>query len=352
MAGLRHDRIRRAAHHFAETLLASANQQERSWRTVPLGSSAFELGVNASHELGRMIDGAFLPGTPQTSQLRLAVLHQDEARLPSTLWARSFIEQRVEVPAEIADPFRIFFDAVVGVVYVLDRRDGRSVVWVRRSSEVDRRSFITPFRIMLSWLGDLIDVEVVHAAAAIVDGRGVAFSGPSGSGKSTIAIALGLDGDQVVADDCVVIDSGIIHAVYARAKVDPFAQKLLGLDDEVLSVVPDTPRAKRILDLPSMGDSFRPSAPLEMWMNPVRSRTSDWYPITARRMHRLLATDSLREVVGAGSSNHSRLARLAWRVPSCRLLLSPDVAANTAMVRRAVSSMSGSNQEPRDAHSV
>jgi hypothetical protein len=352
MDGLTLNRVRAEAFHFAEALLDESHHRSFRWRSAPLGPASFRLGLDPSVELGRFIDGAFLEADPHEAEPWLAVLHQEHVRLPHVNWARPWIKTRIELPPEIAHPYRIFFDSVVGVVHVLDNRDGRSAVWIRHASELDPRSFITPFRIMLSWIGNLMDLEIIHASAVFVDDCGVTFSGPSGSGKSTLAIALGLDTGQIIADDCLVADHSNVYAVYARAKVDNDSRLLLGIDNDRLVTVSSSPRAKRILHLESLGESFRRSAPLDLWMNPTRSRISDVYPIPARRMHNILTTDSLREILGGTHANRARLARLAWRVPSFRLLLSPIMADNKDTVRRAIGMLSSSTRGIDDVSSA
>lgn len=337
MAGPTLHRIRSQAHRFAEALLDPRLQQSCQWRSVPLGSASFRLGVDRSVELGRLIDGAFLRTERESAEYQLAVLHQEGTRLPNLHWARQWIEQRCEVPETVAHPYRILFDSVTGIIYILDSRNGHAVVWLRQPAEIDERSFITPFRILLSWLSDLLDMEVVHASAAVVDGCGIAFSAPSGSGKSTVSIALGLNGDKIIADDCVIVDSENVYAVYARAKIEESSHRILGISFDDTAIVTKTPGTKRVLRLESMGESFCQSAPLTMWMNPALSPRSDFYRISARRMHRLLMTDSGREIFGGTPRNHLRLGRLAWRVPSFRLLLSPEMSENVSTIHRATS---------------
>jgi hypothetical protein len=50
---------------------------------------------------------------------------------------------------------------------------------------------------------------VVHASAVLLeDGRAVAFTGTSGRGKSTLASAFSREGFPVIADDCLLLQSG------------------------------------------------------------------------------------------------------------------------------------------------
>jgi hypothetical protein len=49
-------------------------------------------------------------------------------------------------------------------------------------------------------------LEVLHAGAVVVDGKGVALSGPSGSGKTSLALALQRRGAELLADDVLAVE--------------------------------------------------------------------------------------------------------------------------------------------------
>ncbi|MGH2871706.1 MAG: hypothetical protein ACRDL5_04495 [Solirubrobacteraceae bacterium] len=49
-------------------------------------------------------------------------------------------------------------------------------------------------------------LEVLHASAAVIDGRALAFVAPSGTGKTTLAIALVSRGAELLADDVVAVE--------------------------------------------------------------------------------------------------------------------------------------------------
>lgn len=345
MVGLRLDRTSRAARWFGEAMIETAHAGATSWRTVPFGSRSFRLGSGGSDELSALIDGAFLHHDRHEGDLTLAIMQQlNSPPLPPTLWARPWIESRTEVPARVSYPYRILFDQVVGVVYVFDQSSGRSTVWVRQRSEVDLRSFITPFRVLLSWLGNPLGIEVIHASAVVVDGHGVAFSGPSGSGKSTLALAVGTNGHGIIADDCIVVEGTTAHAVYSRAKVDDRAQTMLGIADSDLEQLDGAPRAKKILALESLGSGFRRSAPIDIVMSPVVASSPAWYPIGPSLMSQILISDSLRETMGGGVANRLRLARLVTDRPSYRVMLGPSMRDNVEMLQDLVSQSAASER--------
>lgn len=339
MDGLSLDRRSERGRRFAEELIACATDSARTWDRSRLGPARLGVGTWADDPVARLVRGAYLPESGATGPgFTLAVArHGELPRLPSTEWARQWTETGRVVPAEITYPYRVFLDRQVGIAYAFDPRAGRAAVWIRRERELDLRSFITPFRVLLSWMADTFDAEVVHASAAVVDGRGLVMSGASGSGKSTLAIGLGLAGQPMVSDDCVLVHGSTMHAVFARAKLDAAAVDLVGGHDLPLHQLPRTPRAKGFVQVDALGAGFTPEHPLHSWGFPALGRQPGHYSLAPRRAYRMLATDSMREVFGGGTRNRLRLARSVRQHPSHRILLGPSMTDNISVVRAAMS---------------
>ena len=336
MDGRAHELTRRQAHRFATDLLTAAQDAKQESHTVAMGDQGLRLGTTRSDRFGQLVQGAFIaaPGSPATA--RLTILRtSDLPLLPPADWARPWVNAAQEIPATVAYPYRIFLDRVVGVVYVLDQRSRDGVVWIRSESELDLRSFITPFRTMMSWLANLQDAEVVHAAGVHVGGLGLAFSGASGSGKSTLGMTLGMHDHEVISDDCLWVQGDRMYAVYNRAKVDAHARTLLKIEDHHLLVLPPTPHAKGVVEL-SKFTNFRLSATLDTLAFPVISSRPGWYPLAPRAALRMLSRDSLREIHGGRTRNHLRLAHLTASHPACRVLLANSPRANVETIEEVV----------------
>lgn len=324
----------RKAQIFAEAMMGLALNANTSSLNVSLGTAALDLRLTQLDYLGDLIQGAFLPAPDRTAVARLTVMRRSDLPvLPAIHWAQPWINEHKELPSHVTYPYRIFFDRVVGLLYVLDQRDATAVIWVRDEAELDTRSFFTPFRIMFSWLANLRGAEVIHASGAVDGGNGIVFSGASGSGKSTLALALVQTGCEVVADDCLWIENDQMHALYARAKVDEAAATMLGLAMGDLHHLNPASRSKRVLSLPDM-ESFRASAPLNSLAFPTLGTRPGWYALHPRRAHRLLSTDSLREVMGGRARNHLRLARLTRAYPANRVILTPSITENLITVKK------------------
>ena len=319
MDGLSLDRRSERGRRFAEELIDRATDAARIWDRSRLGPARLRIGTRPDAPLACLVRGAFLPEHGATGRrLSLAVArHGEPPRLPPTEWAREWTQTGRMVPAELTYPFRVFLDRQVGVAYAFDPRSGRAAVWIRRERELDLRSFITPFRVLLSWMANTFDAEVVHGSAAVVDGRGLVMSGASGSGKSTLAIGLGLAGHPMISDDCVLVHDSTMHAVFARAKLDDAAVRLVGGHDLPLQQLPRTPRAKGFVQVDQLGTGFTPQHALHAWGFPALGQQPAHYRLAPRRAYRMVA-------------------RSVRQHPSHRLLLGPSMAENIEVVRTAI----------------
>jgi hypothetical protein len=337
MDGLSLDRRSDRGRRFAREMIAAASQADVRQRAL-LGPVAMSIACRTDDAFIRFVLGAFLPA-PATMlpQYRFVLLrHGDLAKLPSTEWAREWKESGQPVPAVVTYPYRVFVDPLVGLVYVFDPMTRVAVVWIRRECELDLRSFLTPFRVLLSWIANSMNGEVVHASAAVIDGRGLLISGASGSGKSTLAIGLGLAGHRLISDDCLLVHEGTAYAVFARAKLDEASSALVGAGRLPLQALPGTPRAKSYFTVDELGEGFTRQHRLNTLGLAAIHPTSGHYAVTPRRAFQMLSTDSMREVMGGTTRNRLRIARLARSHAAQRLLLGPSMSANVAMVRLAV----------------
>jgi energy-coupling factor transporter ATP-binding protein EcfA2 len=71
------------------------------------------------------------------------------------------------------------------------------------------------------------DSLVLHAGAAVVDGRGVLLTGPSGCGKSTLVTALALRGAAYMGDDTVAADGYRIRSNPKPMSIDDSSRRAL-----------------------------------------------------------------------------------------------------------------------------
>ncbi len=160
--------------------------------------------------------------------------------------------------AVIADPdgvdVRRIGDAVVA------RSEGEVAFELRGAGparlDVAFEEHVLPHRVeqlILDWVLPYVAAArgflVMHATAVVLAGKVFAFCGASGRGKSTLAAALGLLGNELAADDTLVIDDGrtppmvspshassrlrsdSLHALMGRLATDPSRKTMLSSAD-------------------------------------------------------------------------------------------------------------------------
>ncbi len=195
-------------------------------------------------------------------------------------------------------------------------------------------SFVTPFRLTLSWIADLFGAEVLHGSAIVVGGTGLLLSGRSGSGKSTTAIAAAVAGHSFLADDCVLLHDGSMHAVFSRAKVDYSSDALIGGHGLRLNEVAGIADAKRYFSVGDLDARFVLSHRLEAILFPMIGPVPGSYQISPQRATAMLASDSFRETQGGTARNLLRLTRACREVPSHRILLGTHMKSNLELIAR------------------
>lgn len=321
MAGRRLNRDSYHARAYAHAFLSESQDIAKTTQSFALGPARLDVQYHTQDWLSELILGAFLPEketAEPVSAFTLSITRSHEAKShPDFTWLMPQIELNLPFRQSVSYPYRIFFDKHQGLTYVYNTQTQHGAIRIRRDSELDLRSFITPFRLMLSWMANHLNAEIVHGAAVSTSNTGILLSGGSGSGKSTLALAAIGVGLFFLADDCVMIHDTTMHAVYRRAKKVP---DTAGSAFD-FTRIPQAPRAKEFLDVTTLGSSFSRLAPLDGIVYPVIRSTSGMYPVSQQQSVLMLTTDSLREIFGGGKENGPRLRKIATSVPGYRLLL-------------------------------
>lgn len=110
-------------------------------------------------------------------------------------------------------------------------------------------------RMIAQWLASPT-VQLIHAAAVSLDGRGVLLVGVGGRGKTTTALACAQAGFSFLGDDLCVIETGSpdgavpprVHGLYATAKLNDDSREWLSAQD--WPVLGTTWRGKAAVALP------------------------------------------------------------------------------------------------------
>jgi hypothetical protein len=192
----------------------------------------------------------------------------------------------------------------------------------------------------VAWWCAAQGAALVHAAAVAPPGRpdrGLLLVGAGGAGKSTLALACGLAGWTVTADDYLVLSSSShgpapsgpwrAAAPYRWAKADPDARTRLGLPEAWL--VPGVDHlGKALVDLPTaFGAAGAASCAITAAVVPGRAeRTASAVAVAGVALVAAAGPSTVLQTPGDGQGVLRVLGELGRAVPTYRLPLGPDVA--------------------------
>jgi energy-coupling factor transporter ATP-binding protein EcfA2 len=335
MAGQRLNRASSRAQNFARSIIEQAEQlvDPELKRLIAIGPHSVEISFASNSGLTELIQGAFIPKSePSDSPVIKVFIAQkgDGVVLPNLDWAHEWISTNSVIPSLIAHPYRVFIDRNQGIIYCFDPQENRAAIIIRDSKELDLRSFITPFRILWSWIAIASSSLVLHAAAVQVNGHGVLLSGPSGSGKSTLAVSTGSAvGNSILADDCVLVHGDTIYALYSRVKIESDNLSAINFGHDVkVHALPGAPNAKRYVQIDQSFPGFITTIDASVLVFPSIYGRAGFFRLPERRSISMLTSDSMRELFGGTPLARKGIQRLVSRLPAYRLLLDQSVQTN------------------------
>jgi hypothetical protein len=310
------------------SLAENAGKKNNVCIYVKLANSTVRLESKVGGYLGELIQGAFIEADREKFEFKLFIFESEKSTVESiTKDFRAFIDHNWPMPNELTYPFRVFFDRAQGMIYVYDVVHKIGAIWLDTERKLDRRSFVAPFRLMFSWMGLNIDAEVIHASAIVNQGRAYVFSGPSGSGKSTLALTLAdTNPIKIISDDAVIIQNGVVHALYSRAKIshnDDFTK----IPIEKTFQLKETDNGKRILPLENI-DRFATHGVLTAVIFPCIANAAKWTRLSTTDAVPLFLPNSLREIFQGNSRNIINHMRIISSNPCFRLELAPRYIDN------------------------
>lgn len=218
-----------------------------------------------------------------------------------------------------------------------------------RIAPIERAS---PLREVLQLLTAARGRWLTHAGAVGREGRGVLLVGRGGSGKSTLALSCALAGLEIVADDYVLLEGGAArraHAMQSTAKLTADSVARLGLDPAAIDPAGPEPTlegpAKALVDIETLAPgrlrrSLRVAAIVAPCVpSPPGAAKPAVRSISAAEGLRAVASSTLIQASFRSAAWLAALGDLARSVPSFALDLSPDPAANAAVVEGLVAEL-------------
>ncbi len=232
-----------------------------------------------------------------------------------------------------------------GAVTAAEPDRGRAVFYLPDAVRIAPIERAAPLREALQLLMAPHGRWMTHAGAVGHDGRGVLLVGRGGAGKSTLALSCALAGMEIVADDYVLLEAGPprAHAMQSTAKLTEDSAERLGLGEGAIDPAGFEPTlegpAKALVDIrPLAPGRLKPQLEIAAIVAP-RVAEPALEPISAGEGLRALAPSTIIQSGFHGAAALAALGELVRTVPSYRLSLSPDPAANARAVDELVSEL-------------
>jgi energy-coupling factor transporter ATP-binding protein EcfA2 len=166
----------------------------------------------------------------------------------------------------------------------------------------------------------------------------VVITGLSGSGKSTLALLCLLNGHPMMADDVVLVEGNRIYSIYKYAKVDA-SKNPLDISRITTFKMDDSQNSKVIIDLEQFGDKFIQQSGLSAIVLPIFAHLNHFEKLSSADAIKLIAPNSLRELMGGSANNFKRLVKIVSSVPVYRIALSTNNRKNMASLAELVRSL-------------
>jgi hypothetical protein len=257
-----------------------------------------------------------------------------ETRLPPPPFGPEDLEPRDGVRGASVGAVRVAWAVERRVLWALDTTTGRGLVWLRDPALAAPWDRSAPWRPLASWWLPGRGAVLVHAAAVAPPDRpdaGVLIVGAGGAGKSTLALAAGMAGWTVTADDYDAVapvgEGWRASAPYRWAKADPRTRSLLGLPDAWL--VPGVDHmGKALVDLPTaLGMAGAAPVELRRIVLPRRAEaTGAPVPLAGSAVLAAAGPSTVLQTPGDATAVMARTAEVARALPAAALPVGPDVA--------------------------
>jgi hypothetical protein len=316
------------------SLLSETSKNAQCQKRFSLGNFVVEMKLYFSGYISSLIAGAFIETQIEKADFTFSVYMRSDFDSLMQQIVRQLPNHHQETPYsfELTNPFRVLVLNSQGQIYLYNSLLKSGCIILRDSELLDQRSYITPFRMIFSWMADSFEGEILHASGIAINGKSIIISGAKGSGKSTLALFSAIKGVNILSDDALLLVDNQIYAIYSRAKIEEdniFTRSLLSASFELINKV----GAKRIFPLTSLNDQFVRSAKVSFIAIPKRSEFSAMSPTDKKISLQSFLENSLREIFGGEEKNRLRLTYFFERFEVLSFETSTDMNLNIELMR-------------------
>lgn len=262
---------------------------------------------------------------------------RDGAVRPNITWESRLIHKNGIVTVSRGETVNIAFESSTRAINVFDQQRAVGIILVDEVRRYLMWASTCPFRLLLNWIADTVDSELMHAAVVEMSGTGIAIIGKSGLGKSTLSVAAGVSGEwNIVSDDFVLVErSKTAFAVYDIVKLgaDDMVRLDLAIDEASMPLldgkyvlsIRQTPRLRHVA-----------SAEVSCVILPNRGQSESVLPARDRVLLPELALHSLAGTLGGGPKSLRRMREVVKNNPCFTMRLSPDCRENLRTLEEIV----------------
>lgn len=327
---------------FLETFLGRVDRQ--NFNLTKLGN--YEIAAvncafltNLNGIFAEYISRAFLRSTIDSEEEFRWIIWEDEEFWDSRecLKIRTHLRSQCVVSNQFGTQFHFAHHPYEGMIYL--REYGTDVIYVLLAPEPARNlaTFVTPFRVAVDWVAQDLGGMAIHASVIVKDEGGILLNGPSGSGKSTMGALALANNYQFLADDVVVAQKDKLFAVYSHAKLDRMIARNFFPSLDFFELPRDS-QGKMILNLNSIGTSFRRACSLNALVLPQITGAISFRKITNSESLRLMAPNTMRELIGGNTKSLSILRNIIENAPSYQLFLNSNIEEGFSALKELISS--------------
>ena len=294
------------------------NQTRRRSGLGPFHIEFHIAGGFPSRDWGRLL--ATRP--PAGDQLDATVYVWDDSQgctdFPRPPWSeRQVFTYRGDLKAFRSDRFRLSYSWDLHLLNLWDRERRIGLYWTADLGCLKDYEWAAPLRCIIHWIASEQGLQLTHAAAVGMGGKGVLLAGKGGSGKSTTSVACLAAGMEFLSDDYCLVDSQNLksYAVYKTAKlrVDMQAHFPDWKDIE------EYRRERKVFSLESVApERLRNTLSIEALLIPAvaEGRRPGIRVASQRDAMASLALSTVGQLPGAGPRSIDILRRLTERVPA------------------------------------
>lgn len=316
---------------FIESFIKSSNEFKKNYSTesvIQFGNKCIKISLCEIEIVGQLIKQAFITSENSEAEFKIDIWYNtNKIKLLNSDFLDQFNSLDRIIPFDKTKPFRVCIDNSQGIIYVYDIAENHGYIWLVDLEKLNLNSFITPFRIMLSWMANTFDGEIIHGSSILINDKAILLNGPSGSGKSSLALYGHLKGFPMIADDVVLYINKKLYGVYRYSKYDKNNIYFENLKSESQEQY-ENGFGKMIYSLTLNEFDITKGYDCIALVYPIICQMSHWERISKNTASKLLIPNSLREILGGVPKNFIRLTRIINDNINYRLALTEDYESN------------------------